>query len=194
VVFSAVYSVGDLRAEPVALMLLGLWMLHYVHRWLIYPFRIGSPGRPMPLSVVAMGFAFNVVNASLNARWISHLGPYAGGGGAGWWLWAGSAVFVGGWLLNLSSDGRLVELRRSAGGAYRIPDGGAFRWVSCPNYLGEIVEWIGFAIASQSPAAVAFAVFTVANLVPRARAHHRWYRAEFPEYPADRTALIPKLW
>jgi 3-oxo-5-alpha-steroid 4-dehydrogenase 1 len=33
----------------------------------------------------------------------------------------------------------------------------------------------------------------MANLVPRARAHHRWYRERFPDYPARRKALVPGL-
>jgi protein-S-isoprenylcysteine O-methyltransferase Ste14 len=191
--FAAVYAVGDLRFEPVPLALLATWMLHYVRRAFVYPFRMRSAGRPMPLSVVAMGFTFNLLNAYLNARWISHLGPFAGGAGCGPWLWIGIAVFVGGWLLNGSSDNRLIRLRGSGEAGYRIPQGGGFRWITCPNYFGEIVEWSGWALASRSPAAVAFAVFTVANLVPRALAHHRWYRAEFPDYPRRRKALIPFL-
>lgn len=193
IVFAAVYAMGDLRTEPVSLVLLATWMLHYVRRTFIYPFKLRSAGRLMPLSVVAMGFGFNVLNAYLNARWISQLGPYAEGEGGGPWLWIGTAVFVGGWWLNGSSDRRLVRLRNTGDTGYQLPRGGAFRLVTCPNYLGEIIEWIGWALASHSPAALAFAVFTVANLVPRAFAHHRWYRAEFPDYPPERKALIPFL-
>jgi 3-oxo-5-alpha-steroid 4-dehydrogenase 1 len=191
--FAAVYSAGDLRSQPVPLVLLGAWMLHYVHRALVYPFLLRSGGRRMPLSVVAMGFCFNVVNAWLNARWISHLGPYSDGAGGGRWLWVGLAVFVAGLTLNRASDRSLLRLRDRDESGYSIPRGGAFRWVSCPNYLGEIIEWLGWALASRSPAALAFAVFTAANLVPRAVAHHGWYRANFPDYPAERKAVVPYL-
>ncbi|HTO73850.1 MAG TPA: DUF1295 domain-containing protein, partial [Gemmatimonadales bacterium] len=73
------------------------------------------------------------------------------------------------------------------------PDGGVFRWVSCANYFGEIVEWTGFALAAMTPAAWAFAAFTAANLVPRGWAHHRWYRRTFPDYPPERRAVLPYL-
>jgi len=33
----------------------------------------------------------------------------------------------------------------------------------------------------------------MANLVPRAMAHHRWYRETFKDYPEGRRALIPYL-
>ena len=75
-----------------------------------------------------------------------------------------------------------------------MPFGGGFAYVSAPNYLGEIVEWVGFALAAGTLAAWAFALFTFANLAPRALANHRWYRARFAEYPPDRRALIPFLW
>ena len=44
-----------------------------------------------------------------------------------------------------------------------------------------------------SLAGLAFAVFTVANLLPRALATHRWYRAQFPDYPPQRRAVVPFL-
>ena len=40
---------------------------------------------------------------------------------------------------------------------------------------------------------LAFALYTFANLAPRALSHHRWYRERFPEYPADRKAILPFL-
>ena len=40
-------------------------------------------------------------------------------------------------------------------------------------------------------AVIAFAIWTIANLLPRARSHHRWYRERFAEYPSERRAMIP---
>jgi protein-S-isoprenylcysteine O-methyltransferase Ste14 len=82
---------------------------------------------------------------------------------------------------------------RNAGEGYQIPHGLGYRWVSCPNYLGEIIQWIGWAVATWSLAGWIFAIWTMANLVPRAIAHHRWYRATFAGYPPGRRALIPYL-
>jgi protein-S-isoprenylcysteine O-methyltransferase Ste14 len=92
---------------------------------------------------------------------------------------------------NLHADSVLLRLRREGG--YGVPRGGLFRWVSCPNYLAEMVEWVGWALATWSPAGAAFATYTTANLLPRAVVHHRWYRARFPDYPPERRALIPFL-
>ena len=104
---------------------------------------------------------------------------------------AGVALFLAGYALNLSADRTLRGLRAPGETGYKIPQGGAYRWVSCPNYLGEILEWLGWALATWSLAGLAFAVYTIANLAPRAMANHRWYRDRFPDYPPQRRALIP---
>jgi 3-oxo-5-alpha-steroid 4-dehydrogenase 1 len=41
--------------------------------------------------------------------------------------------------------------------------------------------------------ALAFLVWTLANLIPRALDHHKWYRSEFPDYPSKRKAVLPFL-
>jgi 3-oxo-5-alpha-steroid 4-dehydrogenase 1 len=49
-----------------------------------------------------------------------------------------------------------------------------FEYVSAANYLGEIVEWWGFALCSKlNPAAVFFAGFTTVFLGVRGIQNHR---------------------
>ena len=81
-------------------------------------------------------------------------------------------LFVGGMAINQWSDTRLIGLRKNGNG-YQIPRGGLFERISCPNHFGEIVEWTGFAILCWSVPALSFAVWTAANLIPRALSH-RW--------------------
>ena len=57
-----------------------------------------------------------------------------------------------------------------------------------------ILAAAGGALATWSLAGLSFAVWGVANLVPRARANHLWYKENFIEYPKERKALIPKIW
>ncbi len=63
--------------------------------------------------------------------------------------------------------------------------------LSCSNHLGEIIEWTGYVIMCWNLAAVAFLAWTIANLIPRALSHHRWYKQHFGNYPARRKAVIP---
>jgi 3-oxo-5-alpha-steroid 4-dehydrogenase 1 len=96
-------------------------------------------------------------------------------------------------VLHVQSDRIIRNLRNPGDKTYRIPEGGMFRWVSSPHYLGEIIQWTGWAILTWSLAGAAFALFTFCNLAPRAVSNHRWYRERFAEYPAGRRVLIPGL-
>ena len=49
-------------------------------------------------------------------------------------------------VINLWPDSALRDLRKPGETAYRIPEGGLFRWVSCPNYLGEMLIYASFAL------------------------------------------------
>lgn len=194
VVFAALYALGDHAWEAAPLALAAMWMAHYVHRTLVFPFRMRERGKRMPLVIAAMAFVFNVLNVYVVARWVSHLGDYDTS-----WLWdprflAGAAVFVAGSAVNHRADTTLIGLRKPGDTGYRIPEGWLFDRITSPNYFGEIVEWFGFALATWSLAGLAFAVFTAANIGPRAFANRRWYRATFPDYPPERKALIPYLW
>jgi hypothetical protein len=108
----------------------------------------------------------------------------------------GVCLFTTGAGINLHSDAVLRELRGRAPRKYRMPRGGGFELVSTPHYAGEILEWIGFCVASNaSLPSLAFVIYTAANLIPRGVAHHAWYQKHFPKsYPKERRAVIPFLW
>lgn len=187
--FVVFYLLGSHRFEPVPLLFLALWLVHYVYRAFVYPFLMRSGSR-MPVLVMALAIGFNALNAWVNARWVSEYGTYPVAWLADPRFWLGLVLFAGGLTLNATSDRTLRRLR-SDGGGYRVPHGGGFRYVSSPNYLGEIVEWTGWAVMTWSLAGASFALYTIANLAPRAVANHRWYRETFPDYPPGRRAILP---
>ena len=102
-------------------------------------------------------------------------------------------IFFTGFIINISSDNILFKLRKDGKGEYSIPNGKLFNYISCPNYLGEILEWLGWAIMVLSFAGFSFFVWTLANLIPRALSTHKWYNQKFQDYPKDRKALLPYL-
>jgi len=187
--FLAVYALGEHRGQIVPLVMLALWQIHYVNRAFVTPFLTRS-SRRMPVAVAAMAFCFNLLNGWINARWVSALGDYPVTWLADPRFILGVLVMAAGFVLNVRSDAILRALRRSHDG-YVLPDRGPFRVITSPNYAGEILEWIGWAILTWSPAGLAFAVFTFANLAPRALATRRWYAETFPDFPTGRKALIP---
>jgi 3-oxo-5-alpha-steroid 4-dehydrogenase 1 len=194
-VFAACFIAGPYHTTLTAWAFLGAWLYHYIYRAFIYPLRRRSAGRAMPLSVVLMAIAFNSVNGYLNGRYLFNFS----GGYPNSWLMAppfllGAALFVGGLIVNRQSDRALHDLRGASESGYEIPQGGLYRWISSPNYFGEIVEWVGWAIGTWSLAGLSFALWTAANLAPRARSNHAWYQQQFPGYPEERKALIPRVW
>lgn len=176
------------------LLLLLIWEAHYVHRAFIFPFRRRGGQPSMPLSIALSGFAFNVLNSYLNGYYLFFMKPAHLAGDA-WFgdprLYIGAALFAFGYFVNQKADSILFHLRKPGETGYKIPQGSLYRWISCPNYFGEMIEWFGWALLTFSPAGLAFALWTVANLLPRAVAHHRWYKQKFPEYPAERKAVLP---
>ena len=190
VVMTLLFAVGTHKSAA-AWAMLAIWNVHYVYRSAIFSSRLRT-GRRMPLLLMACGFAFNVINAYLQGRYLFTLaGPHAADWLLGGRFVIGLAIFAGGLAVNIRSDAALRALRRAGETHYAIPRGGLFELVSCPNYLGEMIEWTGWAVLTWSPAALAFAAWTAANLLPRALACHRWYRAAFADYPSARKAILP---
>lgn len=188
------YERGQNAGEPVSLLLLAAFLAHYLNRAVLYPLRMRVDGKRTPLVSATFAFAFNLMNGTLQGLALGQVCTY----GVGWLadprFIVGALVFAAGAAINLQSDEILRKLRAPGEHGYRIPRGGFYRYVSSPNYLGEIVQWAGWALATWSGAGLAFLLLTIANLAPRARSNHQWYLEEFPDYPAERRALVPGLW
>lgn len=189
--FTLWFVAGDGALTLPALVFFGMWQLHYFNRVVIYGLRM-RPAKPTPVVIATMALVFNLANSHVNGVTIAS-GRYDVS-----WLWrpaflAGTAIFLLGWSINIWADGVLRRLRKPGETGYKIPRGGLYESISCPNYFGEILEWCGWAIATWSPAGLAMAIYTAANLVPRAISHHRWYKQTFPDYPSQRRAVFPGL-
>ncbi len=186
------FFLGERKTSPVAIVFLVLWTIHYTHRTFVYPFLMKGGNKKFPILLVLFAIIFNVMNGYLNGRYLFHFSPAYS---ISWFydprFIIGSIIFFTGLAINLHSDNVLRNLRRSGETDYKIPKRGLFRFISCPNYFGEMLEWTGWAIATWSLPGLAFAVFTIANLMPRAFSNHRWYLESFSDYPKKRKAIIP---
>jgi 3-oxo-5-alpha-steroid 4-dehydrogenase 1 len=190
------FFAADRPASMTTVLFLVIWETHYFHRAFIYPFTLRGHNR-IPLSTVLLAILFNVVNTYVQGRWLFTLSPetlYTVS-----WLSdprfvTGVLVFYIGFIINKQSDYILSHLRKPGESGYVIPRGGLFTYVSSPNYLGEIITWAGWTIATWSLGGLFFLAWSIANLVPRARSHHAWYRATFLEYPAERKIIIPFIY
>ena len=189
------YYIDYVLLDLVGMLFYTMWMLHYVHRTLVWPFRAQMNKKVMPVSIALFAICFNVINTTINAESVfkAHF-PYPKD-----WIMSpqfilGVLIFIVGMVINVTSDNILIKLRKQSHNEYIIPKAGLYKWVSSPNYLGEILEWIGWAIATWSLAGFSFAIWVMANLIPRARSNHLWYLENFNDYPEKRKILIPTIW
>lgn len=190
--------------NPPVVVMTSLFLLHYFQRSFIFPLLIRGKSR-MPLSIILSGVTFNLLNAYMIGGWFFYLTPVPSyGGHPGYpadWLSSplfilGTLIFLTGMAINLHSDHIIRNLRKPGDTRHYIPRGGMFRFVTSANYFGEFTEWVGFAILSWSWPGMVFALWTFANLAPRARATHRRYIDRFgPEYSSlHRRYILPFLY
>ena len=183
------------RFDLVGALFYLIWICHYFNRTLVWPFRAQINKKKMPVSIALFAIFFNTINTGINAESIFKIhSPYPI-----YWIvspqfMCGVLLFAIGMYINISSDNILIKIRRKGTDEYIIPNDGLYNWVSSPNYFGEILEWIGWAIATWSLAGFSFAIWVVANLVPRAKSNHQWYLENFEDYPKKRKRLIPGIW
>ncbi|XP_008050561.1 3-oxo-5-alpha-steroid 4-dehydrogenase 2 [Carlito syrichta] len=166
-------------------------LIYVLFKVLTFVYALLTRGRPFPLIILFKGVAFCIGNGFLQGYYLIYCAEYP----ADWYtdirFGLGVFLFVLGMGINIQSDYILRQLRKPGEITYRIPQGGLFTYVSGANFLGEIVEWIGYALATWSPPALAFAFFSLCFLGLRAFHHHRFYLKMFEDYPKSRKALIP---
>ena len=164
------YGVDEFQKSVANEVIIALFMLHYVNRSFIFPFRMKSPA-PMTIFIFCASSTFcfwNSMNQAFSILVVNRIPDD--------WVFnpqfvVGVLLFFIGFATNIYGDEVLINLRKPTDkpGTYKIPYGGAYKYISCPNYAGECLEWIGFAMASRySLSGIAFAAYTFANLAPRA--------------------------
>lgn len=200
-VFGAMLAIWLLAGMPLELpqiLLFAMFMLHYFQRSFIFPLLMTGKSR-MPIAIMLMGVVFNVTNGVMQGGGLYWFPQAEYNEGAGylthWYVWSGIVLFFAGLAINWHSDHVIRHLRKPGDTRHYLPAKGMYKYVTSANYLGELMEWTGFAIAAASPAAWVFVWWTAANLVPRAHAIHRKYRQEFGNGAVgDRKRIIPYIY
>jgi 3-oxo-5-alpha-steroid 4-dehydrogenase 1 len=188
---------SDRREDGIRLVFLLLFELHYFHRAFVFPWLMRGRSK-MPLSIIGTAVLFNTLNAYMQGGWLFYVSPvdyYSADWLTSLPFLAGTALFLFGMGVNIHSDRIIRNLRKPGDTAHYLPRGGMFRWVTSANYFGELVEWTGFAILTWSVSGAVFALWTFANLAPRAARIHSLYRQEFPsELPPHTKRILPFLY
>lgn len=186
------------NSKTVLYIMAGLYLLHYFQRSFIFPLMMRGKST-MPIAIMLMGLIFNILNAYLIGGWLYREAP-AGMYTTEWLcnpqFLIGLIVFIAGMAINLHSDHVIRHLRKPGDTKHYIPRKGLYRYVTSANYFGELTEWTGYAILTWSPAGLLFAVWTFANLGPRAKSLTEKYEKEFGEEytKLNKKHLIPFIW
>jgi len=190
------WSKSDRQFETVPLIFFLFFQLHYFQRAFIFPLLLKGKSK-MPVSIMAMAILFNLLNGLMQGGWIFYLAPesmYAVE-----WLQSppfiiGTILFFTGMGINWHSDYIIRNLRQPGDTSHYLPKGGLFNVVTSANYFGEIIEWCGFAILTWSASGAVFAIWTIANLVPRANTIYHQYKKMFGKELGNRKRVIPFIY
>jgi 3-oxo-5-alpha-steroid 4-dehydrogenase 1 len=151
-----------------------LFTVHYINRDIIYPCLLKTTTK-VPLEIVLSAFTFTFANGYLQC-----VGAMRGRNGNVLMEVLGVAVFVLGMWVNIKSDRMMqaakLKVAREEGqqSKYIVIRGFLFEYVSAPNYLGEIIEWIGYFLVVRNFESFLFMVSTFCVLTPGAIKRHQW--------------------
>jgi len=178
-----------------AILFFFIWQWHYVYRTFYFPFKLKASKRAFPLLLIAFALIFNTINGSINGWYLFISQPFQGAE----FLrkphfYLGLILFIIGFYTHWRSDKIILDLRSDHDHSYKIPQGFLFKHITNPNYFGEFIQWCGWAVLTWSIAGAAFALFTFANLFPRALKNHKWYQEHFDEYPKERKRFFPYIY
>ena len=199
-IFYLIYYHSELTLRKILVIL--PFLIHYIHRTFIFPFVIHS-SKNNPLEITLMAFTFCLFNAIMINRSVLYYSLYE----INFWLYYiyGLITFACGMYINIFSDYSMIKQRNAnkeqeTGSKYIIPRGFMYELISCPNYFGELTEWLGFFVLSNTFSGLVFFVSTFANLFPRAIQYHEWYKNKFKDqFSTDkdlssRKAIAPFLY
>ena len=196
IVMCGMWMYSERRFEPVILTFFLFFQIHYFQRSFIFPLLLTGKSK-MPLAIMSMGILFNLLNGYMQGEWIFYLAPetmYQPDWFMSPWFIIGTLLFFTGMIVNWHSDYVIRHLRKPGDTRHYLPQKGMYRYVTSANYLGEIVEWAGWAILTCSLSGLVFLWWTIANLVPRAHAIWCRYREEFGEAVGEKKRVFPFLY
>ena len=177
-----------------ALLGVVMWCYHFARRTAEAAWVHRYSKARVPLGDVLIEYMYYWGFAAWNAV---SLTPQQSHASVSWLVGLGVVVFVVAERGNARAHRMLRDLRPEGSAERVIPRGFLFERVSSPHYLFEILSWVGFALATQTWAALAFLVVGAGILVSWARVRHAAYQQQFDgregreAYPASRRALIP---
>ena len=159
---------SERRFDPVILTFFVFFQIHYFQRAFVFPLLLTGKSK-MPLAIMSMGILFNLLNGYMQGEWIFYLLTR---GNVSLRLvhfrmvYCGQSAFLCRYVYELAFGLYHPSFAQTGDTRHYLPQKGMYRYVTSANYLGEIIEWAGWAILTCSLSGLVFFWWTVANLVP----------------------------
>lgn len=184
-------------ASLVQLYALVAWSVHYAKRELETVFVHRFSNATMPFSNLFKNCGYYWGFAAWVAYFVNHPlftppGPE--------FVYGGMLIFYLMQLGNFMCHMTLRGLRPAGSRVRRIPFGGLFEFVSCPNYFFEIMAWVGFNFMTKTAAGMLFMTAGAVQMAIWAQGKHRRYIKEFDGkdgrdlYPNNRKMIVPYIY
>ncbi|KAH7155336.1 steroid alpha reductase family protein [Dactylonectria estremocensis] len=106
----------------------------------------------------------------------------------------GAALYLFGETGNALIHRYLSTLRSTGGTERKIPVGYGFGIVTCPNYMFEVLSWVGIILVSRDWTVALFITIGILQMFDWAKGKERAYRKEFGDsYKKKRYVMLPGL-
>ena len=119
----------------------------------------------------------------------------------------GLSIFLLGMYINIRSDYTMMAIKKKKGPGYHIPNSFLYKYLSAPNYFGEIVLWAGLTIicipymsgfqyvALISPVFAFLLIYFVSGVrMLEDKANKKWGKdSQYQKYKKNTPIFVPKL-
>lgn len=170
-------------------------MLHFLKREYETLFVHKFSANTMPIkNIFKNSFFYWAVSGALCAYCLYHPRSLAAAADVPAMDLLGLVVYLFGELSNATVHRYLASLRSAGGTERKIPVGHGFQLVTCPNYMFEIIAWLGMVVTSRDWSVALFITIGAAQMFAWGKAKERAYRKEFGDsYKKKRYVILPGL-
>ncbi|KAF4343680.1 enoyl reductase [Fusarium beomiforme] len=190
-----IYRNGDSEMSQTQWITFAMIMLHFLKREYETLFVHKFSANTMPWkNIFKNSFFYWAFSGALCAYCIYHPSSLAAKADTPAIDAVGVALYCFSEFMNALVHQYLSSLRSTGGTERKIPVGYGFGIVTCPNYLYEVLAWIGVIIVSRDWSVALFISIGAAQMISWAKGKERAYRKEFGDrYKKKRYVIFPGL-
>ncbi|KAH7156152.1 steroid alpha reductase family protein [Dactylonectria macrodidyma] len=189
------YKNGDGDMSQTQWLTFGMIVLHFIKREIETLFVHKFSANTMPFfNVFKNSFFYWAISGALCAYFIYSPTSLAAQADIPIIDALGAALYLFGETGNALIHRYLSTLRSTGGTERKIPVGYGFGIVTCPNYMFEVLSWVGIILVSRDWTVALFITIGTLQMFDWAKGKERAYRKEFGDsYKKKRYVMLPGL-